>query len=46
MVLGGHFKFIQIDHFCLFGLFYIFDMLFMVGMGIISNKQSFCCNFV
>ena len=28
----------QINHFCLFGLFYIFDMLFMVSMGIINNK--------
>ena len=30
----------QINHFCLFGLFYIFDMLFRVGMGIFSNKVS------
>ena len=29
----------QINHFCLFGLFYIFDMLFRMGMGSISNKQ-------
>ena len=41
LVLGGHFEFMQINHFCLFGLFYIFDMLFrMVWESVPTHTVS------